>query len=85
MDREVSVSNPCGVEVFCSHKEKLIYTKDHELNYLACRSRTILPTFVGLCLSDQVFRHSRLAMLLYEECREISGSEEGSHISYTVA
>ena len=35
--------------VFCTHKEKLIQTKDHELNCLAYRSRAILPTFVGLC------------------------------------
>ena len=49
MDREVSGSNPGGVEFFCTHKEKLIYNKDHELNCLACRSRAILPTFVGLC------------------------------------
>ena len=50
MEREVSGTNPGGVEDFCTHKEKWIYTKDHELNYLACRSRAILPTFVGLCL-----------------------------------
>ena len=49
MDWEVSGLNPGGVEVFCTHKEKLIYTKDQELNCLACRSRAILPTFVGLC------------------------------------
>ena len=49
MNREVSGSNPGGAEVFCTHKEKLIYTKDHELNCLACRSRAILPSFVGLC------------------------------------
>ena len=50
MDREVSGSNPGGVEISCTYKEKLIYTKDHELNCLACRSRAILPTFVCLCL-----------------------------------
>ena len=28
---------------------ELIYTKDYELICLACRSRLIHPTFVGLC------------------------------------
>ena len=50
MDREVIGTNPGGVEFFCTHKEKLIHAKDHELNCLAGRSRAILPTFVGLCL-----------------------------------
>ena len=50
MDREVSGSNPAGVWEFFTHKEKLLYTKDHELNCLACRSSAMLPIFVGLCL-----------------------------------
>ena len=53
MDREVSGSNPVGVKVFCTHKEKLSWTKDHELNSLACRSRAFLPTFVGLCFDSR--------------------------------
>ena len=57
MDREVCGSNPGGVKVFCTHKEKLIYARaPDELNCLACRSRAILPTFVGLCLRWIFFR-----------------------------
>ena len=62
MDREVSGAKPGGIEVFCTYKEKLIYTKYHELNCLACRSRAILPTFVGLCLGTVVLVWYRLLM-----------------------
>ena len=44
---------------FCTHKEKLIYTKDHELNCLACRSRAILPTSVGLCFTLDILIFAR--------------------------
>ena len=50
IDREVSGSNPGWFKLFCTHKEKLIYATAPELNWLACRSRAILPTFVNLCL-----------------------------------
>ena len=46
------VRTPVGSRLF-THKEKLIYTKDHELICLACRSKAILPTFVGLCFINE--------------------------------
>ena len=50
VDEEVSGSILARGKAFCSHKEKLIWTTAPEINYLACRSRAILPTFVGLRL-----------------------------------
>ena len=51
MDLEGSGSNPVGGKVFGTHKDKLIWATDPNVNCLACRSRAILPTFVGLCSS----------------------------------
>ena len=52
MDREVIGSNTGGF--FCTHKEELIYAKDHEF-CLTGRSRAILPTFVGLCVQIKLW------------------------------
>ena len=73
MELEDSGSNPGGVEVFCTHKEKLIYTKGHELNCLACRARAILPTFVGLCLKNMIGQSHVLDS--YDSCFILSAFE----------
>ena len=49
-DREVNYSNPDVVNCFL-HPLKIIKSTAPELYCLACRSRAILPTLVGLCLN----------------------------------
>ena len=51
MDGKGSGSNPGGEKFFCTHN--LISATAPELNCLACRSRAILPTFVGLCSNSE--------------------------------